>query len=287
MHLNSMSVFSLIWQDFTAQVSQGQRQIQQGLPNEYRNWILVPSAILLIAAGILALLGGYHAGFHSLNQHSSLLPEYFWAMVTFAGDTTFALVLVLFFIRGNMQLLFTILLAAVLGVLFTHGLKNGLDFSRPPVVLAENSYNLIGQAFRNGSFPSGHSQTAMTFVGCVLLYAQHNWQRTVLVTAGILVAGSRVMVGAHWPVDVLVGAAGGLLCSYAAALICSKWHHGVNCWLSLFVLSLLVTACFMIFGSHDGGYPQAQTFARIVAALALLTAIYQLLVKPITNINRS
>jgi len=72
--------------------------------------------------------------------------------------------------------------------------------------------------------PSGHSLTVFAGIGVILLCfslkARHWPVAALLVLLAVLVALSRVMVGAHWPADVLAGAGSGL----AVALLAQRWE---------------------------------------------------------------
>ena len=96
---------------------------------------------------------------------------------------------------------------------------------RPAGVLEPGSFNLIGQKLYVHAFPSGHATTAFVVAAALILAwprAATRWRAAagILGLAG-LVAFSRIAVGAHWPLDVLVGAAGG-------------WTAGaIGVWLSI------------------------------------------------------
>ena len=229
----------------------------------------------LMAALLLWMIAGYHGAFHFFNQFTSSFPESFWQIVTFMGDTTLALTLALIVARRNPAILWVIFIAAIYGTLVTHGLKNFFGAGRPPVELLVGEYNLVGKAFRNGSFPSGHSLTAFIFVSIAYYFFTHRWVRLSLLLTGGLIALSRVMVAAHWPVDVLVGSAFGILVAVAAVKTAQRFSLGFKLPMHLFIVFLLLTAALMILGGHDGGYPQAQLFAKVIALFALLVFVYE------------
>ncbi|MGN1163861.1 MAG: phosphatase PAP2 family protein [Candidatus Ornithospirochaeta sp.] len=63
------------------------------------------------------------------------------------------------------------------------------------------------------SFPSGHSTTSGALWGTIYKFSTKKWIKIVSVVLIILVPISRVYLTCHWPMDVLVGTALGLLFS--------------------------------------------------------------------------
>lgn len=57
------------------------------------------------------------------------------------------------------------------------------------------------------SFPSGHSQTAVGYLGCIAVSQKQKWIRVLCIAFMILVPFSRMYVGVHTPADVIVGSA--------------------------------------------------------------------------------
>jgi hypothetical protein len=82
------------------------------------------------------------------------------------------------------------------------------------------------------------------------------------------------VVGAHWPTDVLAGAAGGWICALAALALARRWPVGASGWTQRVLMTLLVAIALADLFDHDTGYPAGIALQRLVAlaTLALLTA---------------
>jgi undecaprenyl-diphosphatase len=90
-------------------------------------------------------------------------------------------------------------------------LRQWIGRLRPPLVYAEP--RPLVPTPHTGSFPSGHSATAFA-CATVIAWASPRLAVPAFVLAA-LVAWSRVYVGVHWPLDVLGGAALGVLVATA------------------------------------------------------------------------
>ncbi len=69
------------------------------------------------------------------------------------------------------------------------------------------------------SFPSGHSTNAVTVYASIAGQIKKRWLACLAVVLPLLVGFSRVVVGAHYPTDVLAGWALGLLCICVVSLL--------------------------------------------------------------------
>jgi len=90
-------------------------------------------------------------------------------------------------------------------------LRQWIGRLRPPLVYPEP--RPLVPTPHSGAFPSGHSATAFA-CATVIAWASPRLAVPAFVLAA-LVAWSRVYVGVHWPLDVLGGAALGVLVSIA------------------------------------------------------------------------
>ncbi|MBK7982010.1 MAG: phosphatase PAP2 family protein [Candidatus Competibacteraceae bacterium] len=73
---------------------------------------------------------------------------------------------------------------------------------------------------------SGHAATVAMLTGVIVLHLpddrRRRWSWLLLVLAG-LVGLSRVVVGAHWPLDVLAGVTGGWLAAVLGTVWAQRW----------------------------------------------------------------
>ena len=110
-------------------------------------------------------------------------------------------------LRGRRGAALLLAATVVLERLSVDGLKLAIGRPRPDLDLPFMP--------ASASFPSGHSANSMAvFVAIALIAAPPPWRRvalTVAIGASIVVGLTRVVLGVHWPTDVIGGWAWGLL----------------------------------------------------------------------------
>lgn len=88
-------------------------------------------------------------------------------------------------------------------------LKHYFDFPRPPLALSAGSVHIVGAAEFRHSLPSGHASFAMLCAASIWPVLGRSGRATAAFFV-LWVCVSRVSVGAHFPADVLAGAASSL-----------------------------------------------------------------------------
>lgn len=230
--------------------------------------------IPLLALGLALEVLATHSNlglFIALNRASQALPPLLWSHLTSVGDAALAPLCLLPWWRRRPDLLWAGLLAALLAFLFSHGLKHWIDAPRPPAIL---TVTVIGPRLLHSSFPSGHTTTIFTVIGLWALGfpLRARWV-TLLILLACAVGYSRIALGVHWPLDVLVGAAGGWSCAALGLILARRWPQGQRQgqWIAMAILMAL--ALYDLWRGPDG-LPGVQFFQKTTAALLLLSGIW-------------
>jgi len=165
---------------------------------------------------------------------------------TLAGDTAVVLALLTAMHWRRPLAITAVPLTLLIVTLLVHIPKPLVDAPRPLAVLGVDTVAVLGPALTTQSFPSGHAATAFAGAALVTFAGASALSATLALIAAILIAASRCVVGAHWPVDVAMGAAFGWLGAWVsvywserAGLVTSRWLHRTGlvlvalCWLGI------------------------------------------------------
>ena len=236
-----------------------------------------PTLCMLLGITIW-ISGGNQTLFLHINQLASVSGAGLWANLTLFGDTLVALTLLSPWIYRRPEILWSALLAGILCAFWVYTLKQGFNMPRPAAVLPADSFTIIGPSLRQGAFPSGHSATAWCMAGVLWCCVTSRWLRWVIVVLALGVGVSRIMVGAHWPVDVLGGMAVGSLCAIAGVGLARRWHWGSGDRGEPVVALFYMLCGTSLLFHQQTGYPQAEVL-RVAIAIGGLSL-------GLRNINR-
>ena len=188
--------------------------------------------------------------FFFINHHLGKYPNIEYNL-TQLGDASILLSFLTIFIVYAPKLWESLLSASLVCLIFSYTLKNIFCVPRPCKVFALDSFIIIGKkAVGFSSLPSGHSITAFTILTALLfafmpkkMITKISWTFLVLMI-GFIIAFSRVGVGAHHPLDVIIGSIIGFLSGLLGIFISRKYKIGN--WISnkkyypIFILFILV-----------------------------------------------
>ena len=144
--------------------------------------------------------------------------RFFWVCSEMVGEITlvFVSLAVAWWLRGRELRTWAGVLALSLVVsgAMTQGTKRVIQRERPAAVLGKENISMPYQKASRYSFPSGHSTSAMGLAVLVALRVPRfaSWA----LMFGFLACLSRIVLGLHFPLDVLAGGAIGS----ATSLVC-------------------------------------------------------------------
>ncbi len=135
--------------------------------------------------------------------------DFIFSLITKMGEETVFLVFALvFFWCVSKREGYYMLISGLVGTVINQALK--LIFKIPRPWVKDPSFTIVESARAEAtgySFPSGHTQNVSTTFGTVGRYSRRMWVRILTVAIIILVAGSRMYLGVHTPLDVGVSLA--------------------------------------------------------------------------------
>lgn len=233
-------------------------------------WLWLPATAFALML-LIYLLGLNRDLFLFFNSWQHLIPGVVWAHFTTFGDAAVAMSMMLLFAGRRPDILWSAMIALVLGALLTTGLKDYLDITRPPGVLPPEQIMVYGPVHINDSFPSGHTLTAWTLGSILWMGLGQPWRGMILTLAG-LVGVSRMVLGVHWPMDVLGGMGLGWLVGQTSVFLAQRLDLGLNVWLQrLFVLLLGADTVGLFW--YDNGHEQTFWMQYLIATACLLGVI--------------
>lgn len=142
--------------------------------------------------------------------------DLFFNLITYIGSSVFwILLIVLLWLKNKKKISLHLLYAFILDTASILLLKFVFLRQRPFEVFDLGIDIEIGP-----SFPSGHTERA--FSGAFVLSNYYKKYRILFYSLSILVAFSRVYIGLHFPLDILIGAINGILFGAVSLLIPTK-----------------------------------------------------------------
>jgi membrane-associated phospholipid phosphatase len=236
---------------------------------------LIMITLTVIAFILLQVLDLNEPLFFAINEASKdLLSDAVAAHLTELGNGSIvgilALGLTLKYPAIAKRFLFITLMAGIL----IAGFKQFFADPRPAGVLAQTDFHIIGDVLKQYSFPSGHTTTAFAMAGFIVLTFSSLPLRILVLLLAVIAGVSRISVGAHWPEDVLAGAALGLLIAYGGCLLSLKPFSLKG---SYFAAAFLALAALIGSLTAPADFPEITTIADVrllCAALSIAALLY-------------
>lgn len=240
-------------------------------------WAWLPPILAVLMFALIGASGSNRDLFLALNVKGQALGNALWANLTVLGDGAVALALVLPWIKRTPERFWAALIAAVVATAYVQVIKHAVPVPRPLAVLVPGTFHHSGPPHRTGAFPSGHAAAVFALAGIWVMGLRGRvLLKMCLLLLASLVSLSRVMVGVHWPLDLLAGMLGGWLAAWCGLGLSGRlgWKT-TSPWGLVSGLVLLVVAAGLIFSPHIG-FPEVMPLQRAVGAVCLVWGGWEL-----------
>lgn len=170
--------------------------------------------------------------------HNPMLDKFFILLTMSAEEYSIIFVIALIFWCIDKRFGYKLAFAFISSSVFNMGFKDLFKIKRP---IGESGIRSLRTETATGySFPSGHTQGAATLWTSLMLEFKRRWLYITGIAMIFLVALSRVYLGVHRPVDVLVGAILGISLTLLSNLIMDCIDENKNYKLFLIYLIPLI-----------------------------------------------
>lgn len=239
-----------------------------------------PRIFLVALAVFVSLLAlwlfywqGYHVGFLVINSFGLNLPDVLIQCITVLGDASVTLSLFWLCAFRHPRMLACGMLAAIVMAIVIHLIKDQVGALRPASIFSLDAFRQSGELLKKSSFPSGHTATFVTLMTLVVLQYRYLWVYWVCLLLAIIVGLSRVWVGAHWPIDLLVGASIGIIVVLIVDRHIDRYPQLFSTYIQKSIHLLLLLNTGQLFFRHLG-YPDAKWFVILIALMVLIINSY-------------
>jgi membrane-associated phospholipid phosphatase len=241
-------------------------------------WVWAPPTVAALLFLLVLATGSNQSVFLWLNHGGQVLDAVVWLHLTMLGDGGVALALVLPAIRRAPRAFWAALLAAVIVGLWTQVTKQVIDLPRPLGVFAPAAFYQAGPAYRHVSFPSGHAAAAFALAGIWVMGVERHWLlRSALLLGATLVGLSRIMVGVHWPLDVLWGMLGGWIGAWLGLAMHRRWGWRTSGVGGFLAGALLLGVSGWLLVSRHIGIPAIMPMQRVIGSACLVWGAWEML----------
>ena len=201
--------------------------------------------------------------------------DFFFETITHLGEeTVFLVISIVFFWCVDKREGYFILLSGLFGTLMNQTAKLACRVPRPWVI--DKGFLPIGNSIEEAtgySFPSGHTQNVATTFGAIAAYKKGRTRVAVCTVIIALVAFSRMYLGVHTPLDVVVS----LAVSAALVLIFRPWFETEEkfnrAYPRIVIISVICSFAFLafvLFVSNDRSLDAANYNSALKNACTLL-----------------
>lgn len=207
-----------------------------------------------------------------IQSFSNPFWDSFFIIITKLGTGTLGIFLALIFLWCyNKKLGYKLFFALSFSLVLNNSLKTIINSKRP--IGFEGIRSLEVKGATGSSFPSGHAQLSGTFYTYLIDEFKSKWLISIGILMMILTPLSRLYLGVHWPIDVIVGTVLGVISVYISNFLFERYIYNCNLKFILIAIFILLISLFFfqskdyirVVGGSTGlifGYYIENTFVR-------------------------
>jgi undecaprenyl-diphosphatase len=185
---------------------------------------------VLVVAGFVAHDGlprAERGAFHAVNNLPGALYRPVWVVMQFGSGAAIPVVAVVALLRRHLRAALALGVAGLSASILARVAKAIVARPRPLGLLSH--VHVHGTPLTGNGYPSGHASVAFALATIAWLwFGRRSPIRWVALVLAVLVCFGRVYVGAHFPLDVVGGAALGVLSGALFGLVLSVRRHGAQ-----------------------------------------------------------
>jgi len=187
---------------------------------QQNKWFYLPWLFLSLFALVNVAITGKGDFSLWLNLHHGAQGDFFFRYITWFGDGIFVGLICLILLFIQYRIAFAAILASVINLFVTGGLKSLFNYPRPSLFFENMELSFVTgvKMYAHHSFPSGHTSAAFCIFLVLTIFSRKKIYGLFYFLLAGFVAVSRVYLFQHFLEDVLFGALIGVsiatLCSY-------------------------------------------------------------------------
>ena len=218
--------------------------------------------------------------FIGLNSAGAFINQSALTFLTEFGNAAVLLIASLIPIYYSRKFFRLIISSTLIGILLSRGLKILLDIPRPGAILPREEFFVIEPLLTSQSVPSGHAFSLFLFFSCLVVSGMIKKNYFVLlIFAFSLIAFTRILVGAHWPMDILIGASLGFSLPLLLASLADRSSKILDTLYSVFFIILLSIALYTILIGNFSTYDFANEIGWLYILIFLSPLLFLNLLK--------
>jgi membrane-associated phospholipid phosphatase len=216
--------------------------------------------------------------FITLNRILNACPSSLWSFFTLIATGYCIVALSSILLVWAPYLFASWICSLPFAILLARGGKAIIESPRPAAVIGVHNIHIIGEPLFFTSMPSGHTTAAFSMATAIFfaLNSSIRWYFVWIFGLAFLSGLSRIAVGAHWPGDVAVGMACGILSGMLAQYLLVHINIDAvyqNKWFRVIVsVILLGCAAKLAYSVAYGGFMLA--VQRIFVVLTVLCVLF-------------